>query len=67
MLHETGREPRRGSIHDLLKAETTMRGVSPSFVSASHGDAKCEQCHYGVDCTSARPARCPASFSPMVT
>ena len=34
MLHDTGREPRRGSIHDLLKADTTMRGVSPSFVSA---------------------------------
>lgn len=33
MLQETGRDPRRESTHDLLKAETTMRGVSPSFVS----------------------------------
>ena len=34
MLHDTGREPRRGSIHDLLKADAKIRGVSPSFVSA---------------------------------
>jgi hypothetical protein len=33
MAHDTGREPRRGSVHDLENAETTMRGVSPSFVS----------------------------------
>ena len=64
MLHETGREPRRGSIHDLLKAETTIRGVSPSFVSANHGDAApCEQSRYGAERTGALPA----SFSPMVT
>ena len=35
MDHEMGRVPRRSSTHDLEKAETTMRGVSPSLVSIS--------------------------------
>ena len=31
LAHETGRLPRRGSVHALENAETTMRGVSPGF------------------------------------